>query len=34
MLVANPRDKAIYYYQEGMAAPMGQFSNYGENRWR
>jgi Cytochrome D1 heme domain len=29
VLVANPRDKAIYYYQEGMAAPMGQFSNYG-----
>jgi DNA-binding beta-propeller fold protein YncE len=29
VLVANPADKAIYYYQEGMAAPMGQFSNYG-----
>jgi len=29
VLVANPGDKAIYYYQEGMAAPMGQFSNYG-----
>jgi DNA-binding beta-propeller fold protein YncE len=29
VLVANPQDKAIYYYQEGMAAPMGQFSNYG-----
>lgn len=28
MLVANPADKAIYYYQEGMAAPMGTFSNY------
>ena len=28
MLVANPADKAIYYYQEGMAAPMGSFSNY------
>ncbi len=30
VLVANPRDKAIYYYKEGMAAPMGQFSNYGK----
>jgi YVTN family beta-propeller protein len=29
VLVANARDQAIYYYQEGMAAPMGQFSNYG-----
>ena len=29
VLVANAQDKAIYYYQEGMAAPMGQFSNYG-----
>ena len=29
VLVANPGDKAIYYYQEGMAAPMGNFSNYG-----
>jgi YVTN family beta-propeller protein len=29
VLVANPADKAIYYYQEGMAAPMGNFSNYG-----
>jgi hypothetical protein len=28
VLVANPADKAIYYYQEGMAAPMGFFSNY------
>lgn len=27
-LVANPADKAIYYYREGMAAPMGFFSNY------
>jgi DNA-binding beta-propeller fold protein YncE len=30
VLVANPQDKAIYYYQEGMAAPMGQFNNYGQ----
>jgi len=29
VLVANPKDKSIYYYQEGMAAPMGNFQNYG-----
>jgi DNA-binding beta-propeller fold protein YncE len=29
VLVANPADRAVYYYQEGMAAPMGQFQNYG-----
>jgi hypothetical protein len=29
VLVANPADKAIYYYKEGMAAPMGTFRNYG-----
>ncbi len=28
VLIANPGDKAIYYYAEGMAAPMGFFSNY------
>ncbi len=28
MLVANPADKMIYYYSEGMAAPMGSFQNY------
>jgi YVTN family beta-propeller protein len=28
VLVANPADQSIYYYQEGMAAPMGSFSNY------
>lgn len=28
-IVANPIDKAIYYYREGMAAPMGEFINYG-----
>jgi DNA-binding beta-propeller fold protein YncE len=28
VVVANPRDKAIYYYMEGMAAPMGTFGNY------
>jgi len=30
VLVANPADKAIYYYKEGMAAPMGYFPNYGK----
>jgi YVTN family beta-propeller protein len=29
VLVANPLDQAIYYYKEGMAAPMGHFRNYG-----
>jgi YVTN family beta-propeller protein len=29
VLVANPEDRAIYYYKEGMAAPMGHFKNYG-----
>ena len=29
ILLANPGDKSIYYYMEGMAAPMGTFSNYG-----
>ncbi|HEX6202137.1 MAG TPA: hypothetical protein VF100_03970 [Thermoanaerobaculia bacterium] len=29
VLVANPADRAIYYYKEGMAAPMGHFVNYG-----
>jgi len=28
MLIANPADKMIYYYTEGMAAPMGNFQNY------
>jgi YVTN family beta-propeller protein len=28
VLVANPVDKTIYFYKEGMAAPMGSFSNY------
>lgn len=28
VLVANPKDKSIYFYKEGMAAPMGNFSNY------
>jgi DNA-binding beta-propeller fold protein YncE len=29
VIVANPADKHIYYYKEGMAAPIGHFSNYG-----
>ncbi|HEX2644513.1 MAG TPA: cytochrome D1, partial [Thermoanaerobaculia bacterium] len=29
VLVANPADGVIYYYAEGMAAPMGSFQNYG-----
>jgi YVTN family beta-propeller protein len=29
VLVANASDKQVYYYKEGMAAPMGSFSNYG-----
>ena len=28
MLLVNPADKMIYYYSEGMAAPMGNFQNY------
>ena len=28
VIVANPADKTIYYYMEGMAAPMGSFQNY------
>lgn len=28
VLVANPADKMIYFYMEGMAAPMGSFQNY------
>ena len=28
VLVANPGDRMIYYYKEGMAAPMGGFRNY------
>jgi len=29
MLIANPADHAIYFYKEGMAAPMGTFATYG-----
>lgn len=28
VVIANPKDKAVYYYMEGMAAPMGNFGNY------
>ncbi len=28
VLLANPADRMIYYYSEGMAAPMGNFQNY------
>ena len=28
VLVANPADRIIYYFSEGMAAPMGSFQNY------
>lgn len=28
VLVANPADQTIYFYTEGMAAPMGSFQNY------
>ena len=28
VIVANPVDKNLYYYSEGMAAPMGNFQNY------
>ncbi|HSR69727.1 MAG TPA: cytochrome D1 domain-containing protein [Acidobacteriota bacterium] len=31
VLVANPADKMIYFYMEGMAAPMGSFKNYGRS---
>ena len=28
VIIANPADSHIYYYKEGMAAPIGHFSNY------
>lgn len=28
VIVANPVDRVLYYYAEGMAAPMGNFQNY------
>ena len=29
VIVANPADKLIYHYEEGMAAPMGNYETYG-----
>ena len=29
VLVANPADRAVYFYKEGMAAPMGSFATDG-----
>ncbi|HEY6329323.1 MAG TPA: hypothetical protein VI756_08295, partial [Blastocatellia bacterium] len=31
VVVANPADKTVYYYTEGMATPMGSFLNYGRD---
>ena len=31
VLIANPEDKTVYFYKEGMAAPMGQFVNSGKS---
>jgi len=28
VVIANPLDESIYFYKEGMAAPMGNFSNF------
>ena len=28
VILANPVDRVLYYYTEGMAAPMGNFQNY------
>ena len=28
VILANPVDRVLYYYAEGMAAPMGNFQNY------
>jgi DNA-binding beta-propeller fold protein YncE len=30
VVIASPKDKAVYYYDEGMAAPMGIFGNFGK----
>ena len=29
VLIANPADQTLYYYQEGFSAPLGSFRNYG-----
>ncbi len=31
VLISNYRDKVVYFYKEGMAAPMGQFNNYSKS---
>jgi len=31
VLISNYHDKAVYFYKEGMAAPMGHFNNYGKS---
>lgn len=31
VLVANYQDQAVYFYKEGMAAPMGSFNNYSKH---
>src|SRR5262249_3964834 len=28
VLVANAKDRSVYYYKEGLSAPMGTFNNY------
>ena len=28
VLIAHPHDQQVYYYKEGMAAPMGSFNNF------
>jgi YVTN family beta-propeller protein len=30
VLVSHPKDGKVYYYREGMAAPVGHFVNYGK----
>ncbi len=30
VIVANPADKLLYHYEEGMAAPMGNYEAYGQ----
>ena len=30
VFVANPADRLVYYYEEGMAAPMGNYQGYGQ----
>ena len=30
ILISNYKDESVYYYQEGMAAPMGNFATYGK----